>query len=385
MIGDQRQNEAGGTPRKRRRSQRRLILMIFLSALALAANPAVASAAEAWVGAGQLHYYADPGEFNNVTISGPDIRNGYTVAETGRRSDGLLLTVTAGSGCTALTNTKVRCTARGVTELFANVGDLDDFATASSATDAIFYGSNGWDTLTGGPGADQLYGEAGSDGLYGNGGNDVLVGGPDSSPVPITDDDLLDGGPGNDNLYGGFGNDTLIGGPRFAGSVSDDDLLSGGSGFDTADYSARTASVHVTVDGVADDGWNDPYLDGQLEHDNVVPDVERVFGGSGNDTLIGNDASNWLTGGAGDDVLGGRGGNDFLNGDAGSDEVAGETGDDHLDGGTGGDWVYGYLGNDVIESRDGFRDNISCSGDTDTLTADTLDVYTLDCENVTVG
>lgn len=49
--------------------------------------------------------------------------------------------------------------------------------------------------------------------------------------------------------------------------------------------------------------------------------IENAVGGSGNDTLTGNDAANTLTGGAGDDVLTGGAGNDVLNGDGGVDSA----------------------------------------------------------------
>ena len=46
-------------------------------------------------------------------------------------------------------------------------------------------------------------------------------------------------------------------------------MHNGGAGFDTADYSARTASVTATLDGAANDGET-------AEVDNVKPDVERA-------------------------------------------------------------------------------------------------------------
>ena len=60
-------------------------------------------------------------------------------------------------------------------------------------------------------------------------------------------------------------------------------MHNGGAGLDTADYSARIASVTVDLDGAADDGET-------AEADNVRPDVERLLGGAGDDTLTGNNA-----------------------------------------------------------------------------------------------
>ena len=50
--------------------------------------------------------------------------------------------------------------------------------------------------------------------------------------------------------------------------------------------------------------------------------IENAFGGSGADSLIGNDVDNWLSGRAGDDILWGGAGNDRLDGGAGSDTAS---------------------------------------------------------------
>jgi len=59
--------------------------------------------------------------------------------------------------------------------------------------------------------------------------------------------------------------------------------------------------------------------------------IENAIGGSGSDTLIGNDYSNTLQGGTGNDVL--LGGN-------GHDDLYGQGGDDKYDGGSGSDTIY---------------------------------------------
>jgi Ca2+-binding RTX toxin-like protein len=63
----------------------------------------------------------------------------------------------------------------------------------------------------------------------------------------------------------------------------------------------------------------------------------NLFGGNGNDTLIGASAADFLFGQAGDDTLVGGGGIDFLFGGAGNDT---------LTGGAGNDYVFGESGND---------------------------------------
>ena len=174
------------------------------------------------------------------------------------------------------------------------------------------------------------------------------------------------------------------------------DVHSGGAGTDTADYSARTYAVTADIDGAADDGET-------AEADNVRPDVERLVGGSADDTLVGNAGANVLDGGDGDDSLDpGRGaadeligaggtdtvtyasrtlpvtadldgvaddgeqgegdriatsvenltggsGNDRLTGSAGVNTLNGGSGNDALDGGLGGDLLLGGAGTDAAD------------------------------------
>ncbi len=94
--------------------------------------------------------------------------------------------------------------------------------------------------------------------------------------------------------------------------------------------------------------------------------VERVLGGSADDTITADDTASTLDGRAGNDALtGGAGGdllygydesgpgpiatdgNDALNGGAGSDQLFGQDGDDLLAGGTGADVLSGGEGNDT--------------------------------------
>ena len=56
--------------------------------------------------------------------------------------------------------------------------------------------------------------------------------------------------------------------------------------------------------------------------------IENAIGGSGNDTLLGNDSANRLEGGTGNDQLDGKAGNDILIGGAGDDTLIGGTGTD---------------------------------------------------------
>jgi Ca2+-binding RTX toxin-like protein len=82
-------------------------------------------------------------------------------------------------------------------------------------------------TIIGTPGDDPIDGTVGNDVIAGLGGNDAI-----------------DGKGGNDVVCGGHGDDTFVQGNAPDGA----DVLIGGLGSDSADYSARTGQVTVTLD-----------------------------------------------------------------------------------------------------------------------------------------
>ena len=174
-------------------------------------------------------------------------------------------------------------------------------------------------------------------GLFGGAGNDTLVG----SDHPTT----LSGDAGNDILRSGRGKD----------------VVSGGAGTDTADYSARTEALIITLDGRANDG-SKAGTGIVAENDNLANDIEIVKGGAGDDRITGNSLANTLIGGAGNDSLYGLAGNDMLAGGTGADSISGGDGDDVLIAGdlSSADTVDGGAGNDayVIDSVQGVRDTV---------------------------
>jgi uncharacterized repeat protein (TIGR01451 family) len=151
--------------------------------------------------------------------------------------------------------------------------------------------------------------------------------------------------------------------------------VDGGAGIDTADYSGRTESVTVTLDGIYNDGESG-------ENDSIganFDDVENVLGGSGDDYLLGNAGANVLDGGGGDDLLDGDLGADTLIGGAGTDDAAdyttrtsgvsvslddvandGEAGENDNVGGDVED-IFGGSGNDTLTGNAG--DNLFDGGD----------------------
>ena len=178
--------------------------------------------------------------------------------------------------------------------------------------------------------------------IDGGAGNDTITGGGGADPIT--------GGLGNDTLVGGAGNDSFLEGAVASGA----DSIDGGTGTDTANYSARTAAVTVDLDGVADDG-------AAGEGDNVQATVENLTGGKAADSLTGSALPNTLTGGAGNDTLTGLAGADRFSGGA---------------------------GNDAIQARHVDKDtSFSCgenTGDSDVVTADTLDTLAASATNCEV-
>jgi Ca2+-binding RTX toxin-like protein len=120
------------------------------------------------------------------------------------------------------------------------------------------------------------------------------------------------------------GRDTLIGG---AGP----DILDGGSGVDWAHY--WDSPVGVTVSLMTGAGYF-----GTAAGD-LLTNIENLGGSPHDDSLFGNDGSNWLDGSGGNDVLKGGGGADRLDGYLGNDTLQGGSGADDLNGGEGTDWA----------------------------------------------
>jgi len=194
-------------------------------------------------------------------------------------------------------------------------------AESSSVEDML----SGIENALGGAGGDSITGStAGNllDGGLGNGSVDSIDGG--------TGSDVITGGASNDLLAGGAGDDTFI--YAFGDGA---DVFDGGDGSDTLNILGTTAANALAVawDGASIVSFTGGTLTG-VEHLNANLDagtdtltyagstanvtvdllgntasgfdslsgIENVTGGSGNDTLIGDDGANLLAGGAGDDT-----------------------------------------------------------------------------------
>lgn len=216
-----------------------------------------------------------------------------------------------------------------------------DTVTGTTGSDHLRgYGGN--DVLNGGLGADLLYGDLGADTVNGGDGNDNLYGGDGNDSLSGGNGaDYLRGGFNADKIFGNDGNDTLIGGGDLA-----NDTLDGGAGIDTLNY-AFTFSGDAT--GVTVDLRNASTAQNTVKAGNdLIKNVENVWGSDYKDILTGNAQNNLLNGGMGHDKLTGNGGADRLIGDDGNDTLLGGDGNDFIFGGDGKDTLTGHAGNDTF-------------------------------------
>lgn len=99
-----------------------------------------------------------------------------------------------------------------------------------------------------------------------------------------------------------------------------------GGGIDTYDFSNYTTNLNINLNPGE---WTTTIQSGTslkgiianalLYNEDPRSLIENAIGGSGNDTIIGNQTSNILTGGKGNDILDGKGGADLLTGGEGND------------------------------------------------------------------
>lgn len=147
-------------------------------------------------------------------------------------------------------------------------------------------------------------------------------------------------------VLGQDGDDFLFAGQGDIGGQSRI-IYNGGSGSDTVSYRRSPVRVRVTKDDVDNDGLIGS--SGIASGDNVRDDVERVLGSDFADEFTGDDKPN-------------------------SFEAFG--GDDTVEPGTNVDRVFGGAGNDTFRLKEGFVDFVDGGAGTDTATVDTFDSLT---------
>lgn len=247
-------------------------------------------------------------------------------------------------------------------DLMRSGGDGPDLLVGSSGSDEIDYGdapsavgvsldtdeNDGVDC----PGASCENDEdSGVENVTGSASGDVLRG----NDV----DNVLDGGGGSDVLFGGPGGDTEDGADTFIGGTH-------GTSGDSVSYQPRDDPIVAEIDGAPDSGSGGCPSGAGCEGDRVEEDVENLFGGTDDDTLIGSEPDA-IDGVVGDNSIFGLGGDDALAGG----RSPGPDGDDRLFGGlndTGGDIVT------YVSRQDDIRANLGAGfggrplgGDTDEL------------------
>jgi Ca2+-binding RTX toxin-like protein len=187
-----------------------------------------------------------------------------------------------------------------------------------------------------GAGNDQVVSSTAASGFVVTGaGNDVVAAGIFSSDILAVlgdGDDVADAGSGAFDVFGGLGRDLV---------------------------SYRVASpVAVSLDDVANDGSGN-------RDDNVHSDVEDIFGGAGNDILVGSDDANLISGEEGDDTIVGMGGDDLFaaqgrdpNFPDGADAMFGGPGTDTVSYADRADAVTVWLDDLAFDGRPGENDNV---------------------------
>jgi hypothetical protein len=288
-------------------------MKLSLALLLTFALAAPASAATI-TGSDSLVITAGDGEVNTMTIA--DSTEGVTITDT--TSD---LTEDTGP-CSNDGARKVFC--EGIHGVIAvDLGDLNDALTVAGA----------FLTLN----------------VAGGAGNDSL----DLTGVRKFARDAqfsLSGNDGDDELRGGSADESFSGGPGA-------DVMRGGGGLDEADYSDHAEDIVVDLRRAGGQG-----ADGEGD---LLDSIESVFGGLGDDVIIGNARANALRGNQGHDKLRGGPGVDSLDGDGEVDDDMSDPpplGGDDLRGGAGDDSLFvragsvarGDRGDDAIHG-DGSR------------------------------
>ena len=194
---------------------------------------------------------------------------------------------------------------------------------------------------------------------------------------PASGDTLVNGGVGIDaganrifaTIWDGGGTDTYdLSQYQTALSI---DLAPGASSVFSDTQIAQLASGHLASGNI---------YNALLHKNDARSLIENAIGGSGNDTLQGNQADNVLQGNDGNDLLMGMDGedslfggngidklyghadNDHLSGDSARDRLRGGAGDDTLDGGKGKDLLFGDNGHDVLNGNNGIDTLIGGKG-----------------------
>ena len=161
--------------------------------------------------------------------------------------------------------------------------------------------------------------------------------------VGTAGDDVLEGTEGDAVFFAAQGNDVIfgLGGDDVICAGQGDDVVMGGQGFDII-FGAQGDDVLFAADGSS-------------PADRADTRGARMFGGAGDDLLVGSDRWDRMQGGFGVDHFEGHEGRDWIRGGSDGDFIDGGPGIDDTNGGNGndrmiattGDLVRGSNGNDL--------------------------------------
>lgn len=231
--------------------------------------------------------------------------------------------------------------AKLVTTTTANYRPGVDKIASSSGAVLMAHDEQGVALDLNGSGAAQAMGRSGNDTLIGTAAEDWLI-----------------GGAGADKFAAGAGNDLLV---LDANDKQAD--IDAGAGIDTAliadDRGMFLNLAQARVEVVYGGYGNDVLLGGGA--DNYV-----ISAASGDDIVIGGSVDDVLDGDDGQDALDGGKGDDLMRGGRGQDVISGGEGNDVLDGGLDDDTLQGGVGNDVIVASGG-RDTVDGGQGTDLI------------------
>jgi Ca2+-binding RTX toxin-like protein len=320
-----------------------------------------------------------------------------------------------GSGAELVLNGEVIANLTGLTAASLSTGEItlryaDDLDTvyspvqlgAETDENDLFRGTTLGDTFAGGAGNDLAFGRNGDDTLDGDEGEDLIDGGNGNDQLSGGDDydwlaggngdDSMDGGAGRDIMLGGAGDDTMLGGSgddALVGSTGADQLY-GGVGDDFLDGASPTNGQSL-ADGFESDERDELTQTIEANHGSAATsdDIDRFLRDLASQD--GEDAPDALYGGAGEDLLVGNDG-DTLSG--GTDEdlfiLPWQSGDDPVtitDYDAAGETVYVQISGDIDTAYDfGVRDAADGSGLEVVLDGDTVAMLSgISVANLTLG
>ncbi len=200
---------------------------------------------------------------------------------------------------------------------------------------------------------------AGESAISGPGVGDILT-----SPSPLSDDlmvgsnsrDVIAGGGGADVLVGGGGDDLILGDSHVIWSHPGVPVDSYYWSMLSWDFTAGMQGNSFQVIFSPSHGNLSIYAPGSVP--STVEGADRIYGGTGNDSILALGGEDFIQAGAGNDIVFGGSDGDTILGDAGNDILVGDessdiVGSDFIDGGIGDDDLRGGGGDDVLFGGDG--------------------------------